>query len=197
MPFKYVNDEGEEVEAYTADEITAERTARETAVADAQEARTALAAKTNDIVNMRQGFKKLADMNDEEKAKLSEEQRITMQRLETVEAARQRDLEEGKEALFNSLAGNDEKVKEKLKEKYALVQMPESSLEEIRARMNSVSTWAFAELGMVNNQPVAPVLPGGGGAPVFTPPGGKGFADTQQGAQLGQALFGDALKAKE
>lgn len=194
MPFKYVNDEGAEVEAYTADEITAERNAKELAVKDANEARTALATKTNDIVSMRQGFKRLADMNEEEKAKLSEEQRVTMQRLETVEAARQRDLEEGKEALFDKLSGNDPKVKEKLKEKYSLVQMPEGSLSEISARLQSVSTWAFAELGMVNNRPIAPVLPGGGGAPVFQAPGSTRFAETPQAKKLESELFGDIVK---
>lgn len=197
MPFKYVNDEGEEVEAFTADEITAERTARETAVADAAEARQALANKTNDIVAMKNGFKKLADMNDEEKAKLSEEQRVTMQRLEAVEGQRQRDLQEAKEVMFKSLAGNDQKVLDKLKEKYDLVQMPESSLEEIRTRINSVQPWAFAELGMVNNHPVAPVIPGAGGAPVFSSPDGARFADSEKGEQLGNALFGDALTPKE
>jgi hypothetical protein len=197
MPFTYVNDEGVEVEAYTADEIAQERSAREAAIADAAEARQALKDKTQDVFNMRQGFKKLEEMSEEEKAKLTEEQRVTMQRLETVEAARQRDLQEGKEALFDRLSGNDPKVKEKLKEKYALVQMPETTLSEISARLQSVSTWAFAELGMVNNAPVAPVLPGNGGAPIFQNKDGKRFADTPQGDALGNALFGEALKANE
>lgn len=195
MSFKHINDEGEEIEVYTADELNAERTARETLEKDLLSAKEALAQKTNDVVNMRHGYKKLEDMNEEEKAKLSEEQRQTIQRLETVEAARQKDLEEGKEALFDRLAGNDPKVKEKLKEKYALVQMPESSLSEIGARLQSVSSWAFAELGMVNNRPVSPVLPGNGGSPVFQSPDGKRFAETQKGEELGNALFGDALKS--
>ncbi len=190
MPIKHVNEDGSEVELYTPEELKA--------VEDAKvAAETRVGALTNDLVNIKRGhqgeIKRLAELSEEEKGKLTEEQRQTMARLEKVEDDRKKDLENAKNRMFEAAAKGDAKTLEKLKEKYALVQMPESNVEEIAARLNSVATWAYAELGIVNNQPIAQVLPGGGEAPRTGEQGEKTFGETEQGKKVESALFGAAL----
>lgn len=191
MPVKTLNEDGDEVEYYTADELAAERSARETAEARIGEL-------TNDLVSIKRGHKeevrRLAEMSEEEKGKLTNEQIQNMARIEQLEDNRKKDLESAKERMMSAIAKNDQKVLEKIKEKYALVQMPESTVEEIASRLNSVATWAYSELGMTVNNPIAPVLPGGGNPPIITNVDDKPFSDTEKGKEVASALFGDALK---
>lgn len=185
-----MNDDGNEIDVYTADELAAEKIARETA-----EGR--VTTLTDDLVKMKTShkgeIKKLADMSEEEKAKLTIEQQQNMARIEQLEGSRAADLAAAKERMLQAAAKGDPKTLEKLREKYAVVQMPDSNVEEIAARINSVATWAYAELGITNNEPVAPTLPGGGENPSFRSNDDKPFSESEGGKKLETDLFGAAL----
>lgn len=190
MPQVFINSEGVEVEAYTAEEVAEINAAKESAAKELEEARQALAAKTDDIVKMKQGFKKFSEYSEEEKAKMSEEQRSTFAQLEELRTARQKDQEAAKEAMFLAAAKNDPVVLEKIKEKYDMVQLPEGSLDEVRYRLNAVTSWAYAELGMIDRKPnpIASVI-GIGESPRINNNDEKRFADTPEGEALAKKIF--------
>lgn len=198
MPIAHINDDGTEVELFTAEERDAQ-VAAEKARAEAAEDRVGVL--TNDLVRMKQGhsseIKRLSELSEEEKGKLSTEQQQTMQRLEAVEDARKKDLDAAKERLFASVAGNNPDILAKLREKYALVQMPETTVEEVSARLNSVSSWAFAELGVTSHRPVSAGLPGMGGSPTIKTEEGKSFADTEKGTEIAKQMFGNVIPEKK
>lgn len=202
MPVKFLNDDGVEQEAFTSEELTAERTRAETAEAAVKEAQDALKQKTDDLVKMKRGhegeIKKLVDMSEEEKGKLTADQIQSMQRIEALEGSAKGDREAAKEAMFAAAAKGDVKVLEKLKEKYGMVTMPEGTVTEITARINSIIPWAYSEMGIVERQPMPleSVIVGGGDAPRQRKEGGTRFADTTQGKAIADEIFGSMLPKK-
>lgn len=195
MAFKTLNDDGEEIEAYTKEEFDAVNAKIAEAEAAAEAARTALAQKTNDIVRMKDGFKKFEELTEQEKSAMSQREIENMQRIEQMEETTKRDREAAKDAMLVAASKNDPKVLEKIKEKYALVQMPEGTIDEIRARVNSVTPWAYSELGIVERQPmpIEAAILGGGLPPRERNDSDKRYADTPEGKAKAKAIFGNAL----
>jgi len=199
MPQSYINDVGETVEAYSAEEVAAINAEKAAAEAAAAEAKEHLAKKTDEFVRAKQGLtgeiKKLADMSEEEKAKMSASEQELRGRLEQQEEVTKRERDAAKEAMFIAVAGSNADLLAKLKEKYALVTLPEGTTEEIRTRINSVAPWAFSELGIVERRPVpieAAIL-GGGEAPRSREDGETRFADTEKGKAATEHFFGNVL----
>lgn len=191
---KIINDAGEEEEVYTPDEVAAFTAERDAALKAAEEAKDHLKKKTDEFVQAKQGFKKFEEYTEEEKAKMTAREQEYIQRLEQQEETSKKERETAKEAFFTAAAKGDEKVLEKVKEKYAMVQMPEGTTEEIRTRINAVLPWAYAELGIVERAtPIENTIIAGGDVPRPKGDFGKRFADTAEGQEKAKAIFGAAL----
>jgi hypothetical protein len=191
MPQPFLNADGEEVEAFTKEEVEDITKERDEAKAAAEEAKTHLAAKTDEFVKAKQGFKKYSEMSEEEKGKLSADQAATMQQLEELKGNQEKERGIAKEAMFKAAAKGDEKVLEKIKEKYGMIIMPEGTTEEIAARINAVTGWAYQELGIVERKPMAieSTIIAGGNAPRSKQEGDTRYADTEEGKAKTNALF--------
>lgn len=196
MSKKIINDVGEEEEVYTPEEVAAFTAERDAAKREAEEAREHLKKKTDEFVQAKQGFKKFEEYTEEEKAKMTAREQEYMQRLEKQEETVRQERETAKEAFFSAAAKGDEKVLAKMKEKYALVQMPEGTTEEIRTRINAVLPWAYADLGIVERAtPIENTIISGGDVP-RSKDSGKRFADTAEGKDKAKAIFGELLEKK-
>jgi len=202
MPQPLFDAEGNEIEVYTKEEVDAistEFTEKLTkAEQDALDAKDHLAKKTDEFVRAKQGFKRYEEYTEEEKAKMTEERKEYILRIERMEDDQKKERETAKEALFVKIANGDDAVLAKLKEKYALVQMPEGTVAEITERINSVTPWVFSELGIMEKKPapISSVVVGGGEPPRQPGNEDKRFAETEKGKQVEQAMFGGVIPNK-
>lgn len=197
MPFKHINDDGTEVEAYSKEELDAVSEKANALEKEKADLEVKFAEQNQNFYNLRNANKKLSEMTEEEKKKLSVVEQQLLQNQEEFANQRKKDLDASKEALFTSVAGNNPKMLEKLKEKYGLVQMPEGSVEEIKAKLSQVVPWAKAELGITETRPIETIILAPGQNPVITPMDeGKSFADTPEAKVAETALFGREISSE-
>ena len=198
-----LNDEGEEVEAYSQEEMDAKETEHKEALTVAEtkatDAEDHLKQKTDQFVQAKAGFKKLADLSDEEKGKLTEEQIAMRTQLEETQAVQETERKDAKEAMFKVAAQGNEEMLTKLKENYDLINMPEGSTTEIQDRINRVIGMTYNDLGIVEKKPISieSTFASGGAVPRVTPEEEKKFSETEKGKDMEKQIFGSVLPAEE
>lgn len=184
------------------EKLKQEKEAAETAKTEAEEAKTAAeTAKTEaeaakekaeaDLVSVKRSaghFRKLSEMNDEEKAKLSEKERDLLEREEKLaeekagfrdEITRQMSQREN----MRRWVGNDSESEKKMQEAYDKLNMPDGTPEEVASRFEEAAKIA----GIQQAEP--PVSIGGGQGPQSR--GNKSFAETEKGKEMAEKMWPD------
>lgn len=196
---KFLDENGNEVEGFTKEEVDAIAKERDEAIAKAAEADEHLKIKTGEFVLAQKKFKRTEELTAEEKQKMGAEALALQQRIQDQEDLRKKDLEDSRSAIFEALAGKDPKIKEKLVEKYGLIQLPEGSVAEVRLRASQAMNWALSELGIQERvQPIEDVINTALGVPPRTKSSDetKNFAETEGGKKAEKELFGNILPAE-
>lgn len=191
MTMKVTNDDGEEIEVYTAEEVTAREQA---AVAPVRESLTsaekALADRTREFNQARGTFEKLSE---EKIAKLSETERILYERTEQLAKKEEESAAAAKVAYdaqvlaaLKPYAGSDAKLLEELTKTWGVIGVEAKTPEQIEAKARMVAG-ALAPsspslLGIIGS------FSGGAIPPQPKAEGAKTFADTEQGKAFGAEL---------
>lgn len=197
MPIKVVQDDGTEVEAYTADEVTARETAK------AEEAKAAvrkqvedefgakLSEKDQEIETQRRliqskgkSIDDLKKIAEDKEQKFSETERTlaqlqldAQQRIEQAEGEKKASLDRKRAALISEVSGGNKEIEKKLTDNYALINLAETDEDSIKARLQSA---------MKLTEGVAAqsfTFSGSGAAPV-TKPKADNFAETEKGQKI-------------
>jgi hypothetical protein len=205
---KITNDEGIEVEVYTAEEVTARETVAVTTAVKAKEeefgktkaqldselteAKKALGDRTSE-------FGKFRKLNDETVAKLTvaertiyENQKFMADAKEKEEATKKTAIEKQIDATIRAKVGTDDKLFAKVKDMYSVIGIEANTPEEISRK----TLTALGALQTTEPDMVAAALGANGGS--FAPPGEKkeeekSFADTEKG-KAGAEFLGLKLK---
>lgn len=203
MTMKITNDEGEEIEVFTAAEVQArEATVRTTVEGEYKpkldEATTKLTEAEKRAAERAGEFGEFRKLRDEDVAKLAEKDRIIYEntlRLKEADDKRieseQKTLKASVDAAIKAKAGDNPKLIEKINEVWGVVNIDATTPEQITAKLDmvlgAISTTAPDLLSTVNG------FSGGAFQPP-TPPkkDGESFADSEQGkaaaAEIGLTL---------
>lgn len=155
-PIELFDAEGNAVKAYSEEAFTT----KEKELQDALVEKAKLSA----------DFGKMNNLTEEEKAaKLANEsellKRIDLLQAE-VEGTKTSQRDSLKNANFARFHGNNEDIKKSLEEKYAIINLPESTPEEIQARVEAAAT--LAGISVDNRNPIHQYVTGE--APRYHPP---------------------------
>lgn len=161
MPITRMNDEGEEEVLYTQDEL-----AQEQARASELESEVEKLKRLND--EKTKNFRKLNQMTEEERANLSQTEVEIKRQLEQLQEEKEalvknlqdRDLAQTltvKGNLFKNIAGDDEETNKKLQKAYDLINLPETTPEEISARVVAAANMARIEISTNDNHSNSPL----------------------------------------
>lgn len=203
MTMKIENEAGEEIEVYTAEEVTARETAaREAAVGEYKPKLDEVTGKLSEAEKRaaeRAGeFKEFRKLREEDVAKLSEAERTIYEnglRLKEADDARVKDAADRQTAAVTAAikakAGDNAKLAEKMTELWPLFGIEANTPEQIEAKTMMV----LGAISTTTPDLVASVNGFGGGS--YAPPApavkeGESFADTDAGkaaaAELGLVL---------
>lgn len=156
--------------------------------------------KNKDIVGLRKSseveYKKLQDMTDEEKGKMSEKEIELQKRQEKLEEdtrlfqesqaeSAKKEVDARKERAIAAIAGKDPALKQKILDNYARIADADKATTD--EEVAKIAGDAFNMLGVPKPAGVGPVVNGAGGGTV----GGDdvtGFADTAAGKSVAQAM---------
>jgi septal ring factor EnvC (AmiA/AmiB activator) len=158
---KATNDAGEEFDAYTADELAEQKAEVETAKAEAIAAKAEVERLNTHINMQKDNFKKLNELSEEERNKLSAEQIETRKRVEAAEARAQAledKINEGentrmktdKEKALAKFHGGNKELKEALEKNYDLINLVGSSSEIIEERARLAANMEIGKMGNAN-----------------------------------------------
>ena len=188
----------EEIEVYTAEELQAKIEEKETEkaqiVKERDEARVALGNRTAEFGQFRK-------LNDGAKAKLSEAEKLNYENslLLHEQLEKNKELEKNVrqsqvDSILRAKVGNDDKLFQKAKETWNIININAETPDEIDAKSRMV----LGALGIQDTNPVASVGNFSGG---YLPPGaqgseGKTFADTDRG-RAAAAELGIVLEVKK
>lgn len=153
--------------------------------------------KNADIVGARRQYKKLADMTEEEKQQLSEKELELQQRMEEheervskfeKEQAEQatKEREARRDAAISKIVGENKELGDRVRNNYDRIKDSgdASTVEEIA----KVADEAFNMLGEERPNPIDAVVGGQGGGEAPGGSGNSGFADSDRGKGLSEAL---------
>lgn len=179
---KYIDNEGNEVEAFSQEELDAKLAETKTALeseykpkleslqSDLDSTKIALSKLENKDFN----FRKLEELNDEERKKLSAQEIELMQRQESIEKqqqelAKQREDDQKKQKedretrLFRKYIGNNKELGEKVKFHYDRLADKAETEEEIERKLQDAIRLATPEL---KADPLTSAINSGGSYPV-------------------------------
>lgn len=193
------NEAGEDVEVFTAAEVTARETAMRTTVEGEfkprlDEATTKLTEAEKRAVERAGEFGEFRKLRDEDVAKLAEKDRIIYEntlRLNEANdkrvAAEQATVQSNVDTAIKAKAGENPKLIEKINEMWKIIGVEAVTPEQIDAKLamvlGAISTTTPDLLATVNG------FPGGGyQPPVVQKEGDKTFADTESGKGLAAEL---------
>ena len=196
--------EGVEHEVFTQEEVDTAHEELTQKVTDAEtattEAKDHLKEKTDEFIKAKQGHKRFSELSEEEKKQMTTDQLATMEQLDELKVNQETERTNSKEAFFVAAAQGDEKVLEKLKENYEIMNMPETTTAEIQARINRALPMTYNDLGITERKPVSlgSVIVGGGAAPATEGEGEKKkFSETDKGKAIDKEIFGAVLPVKK
>jgi len=155
MPFKYTNDDGQEVEAFTKEEKDAEL-------------QQELQAKEEEIekfkkINAERGenFKRLSEMTEAEKAARSANEIEFLKRMDEEREQREKlekelmeyknnQINSTKENIFQKFHKGDATIKQAIEEKYNIINLPDSTPQEMEVRMMEAAKLAGVQIQQQN-----------------------------------------------
>lgn len=194
-----IEKEGEEIEVFTADEVTAK--ANEAVEAAKAEATTALQAKEAELAEARKllaekndNFQKYNEMTEEQKKAFDANTTNLLKRIDaattevetlkkTLSDKEVRERDSAKTGALSSFHGGKEDVKKVLEEKYALLAaMPETTQEEINARATAAAR--LAGISIDSRNPL--YSPINGEAPRYKDT--KEYVETPEGKEAAQLV---------
>ena len=182
--------EGQEIEVFTAEEMNAQKAEAESARAEADRLQKVSAEKT-------ENFKKLNEMTEQERASLSAEKIENLKRMEAAEAKasalEQKMNEENekrvtntKEEILARYHGGNAELKKVLEDNYNLIQLEGNDTATIQQRADLAVSMEIGK-NNANRNPLTAVV--SGGAPAFREKGATNFTETDKGkaalAQMG------------
>ena len=196
---KIKQDDGSEIEVFTADEVAARETAVRTAVEGEYkpkltEAEQKLAEAAKAAGDRAREFGEFRKLSEEQVAKLSEAERVIYENGLLLQAEREKNAAAAKTARETSITaairarvGTDQKVFDRVRTMYDLVNLDDATPEGVAARAAA----ALGALGQTEPDLLASIglTAGGGYQPPQRQEGDKSFADTEAGKQ-GAALLG-------
>lgn len=183
MPTLY-DDTGEALEgALAPDEAKALQDKFDTASKDLEDTKTRLAGLESKDMN----FRRLEQMTETEKGKLSDKEKELMQRQEALEDQQKsfenKQTESYREYAFRTIVGTDKDLREAVEEKYKIIAGDAKTPEEIAERVQDALAMARRKHESIN--PIASIMGAGGTGPVRKD---TNFADTARGKDLAAAL---------
>lgn len=192
-------DDGTEIEVFTAEEVTARETAVRTAVEgeykpQLTEAQQKLVEAATAASKRAVEFGEFRKLSEEQVTKLSEAERIIYENGVLLQTEREKGVAAAKTARETSIAaairarvGTDQKVLDKVRSMYDLINLEDLTPEAIAARVSA----AVGALGQTEPDLLASIglTVGGGYQPPQTQEGDKSFADTEAG-KAGAAALG-------
>ena len=194
-----IEQDGQEIEVYTADEVAAAKAEAATAKENEYkpklteletslgEARTALSTRADE-------FKQFRKLSEDQVKKLDEKDRIIYENTLVIQEQKEKDALRDKQTRENNVlstikakVGNDEKVVGKVKEMYSLIGLEANTPDEIEKKVLA----ALGALGQTEPDLVATI--NGFSVGSFEPPkpiekGEPTFADTDKGKAFGKEL---------
>lgn len=196
---KFKQEDGTEIDVFTAEEVTAREAAVRTAVEGEYKPQLTEAQQKLNEANIAaakraEEFGQFRKLSDEQVAKLDEAQRIVYQNGLLLQQERDKNAEATKVARETSISaairtrvGTDQKVFDKVRSMYDLVTLADQSPEQIAARVAA----AVGALGQTEPDLLASIglTASGGYQPPQQQQGDKTFADSEAG-KAGAAALG-------
>lgn len=179
------NADGELVEgALTPDEIQAIKDEKDALASEA----AAIKERLSKLEAKDMNFRKLEQMTEEEKAKLSDKEKELMLRQEALETQQKeftsKQIESSKNHVLTMLVGDDEETRAKVLKNYDRIKDEATSLEEISIKMNEAYSMTIGTQNIANPLSVAMGF-NGGQAPKKE---STRFADTERGKAIAKEL---------
>lgn len=195
---KVKQDDGTEIEVFTAEEVTAREAAVRTAVEgeykpQLTEAQQKLAEAATAAAKRAAEFGEFRKLSDEQVTKLSDAERIIYENGLLLQAERDKNATATKTARDTAIAtairarvGTDQKVFDKVREMYNLITLDDATPEGIAARAAA----ALGALGQTEPDLLASIglTAGGGYQPPQQQQGDKSYADSEAGKAGAEAL---------
>lgn len=194
MSQKIIQDDGTELEVFTAEEVQAQIAVKEEEFGKTKAEIEADLAETKKALGERSGeFKQFRRLTDEAVAKLGLAEKTIYENTLLMEDMRVKSLEHeklAKEASLDSIlrarAGGDEKIFQKLKDVYSVIAIDAQTPEQVNMKINM----ALGAIGTTEPDLLASIGSFAGGS--FKPAEEKkettDFADTDKGKALANAL---------
>ncbi len=194
-----VEHEGQEIEVYTADEVQAREaaaaTAKENEYKPKLEQATGEVSRLNGIINERaEEFRQFRKLSDEDKAKLSAAERTIYENQEALESERQKNvaaekarIESARDAAIRKRTGNDDKLFDKVKQAYEVINIEATTPEAIEHR----TAMAIGAITSVEPDLVGQLGAFGGGS--HAPGGDQGGKDGKKDEGFGATPAGKAF----
>ncbi len=173
MPIKVVGEDGVEVEAFTAQEVAAERTKLETEFNGKLEDKDKyVKSKLDEFVKGGQA----RDLKDKEwETKLEEAKKLGESGLKAAQDSEQKRQDTIKNFVMEQYGGNDPEIKKKLEEGYGLINKEIKTDDDIAERVKLAANMVGVNAGVKSVNINAPMF--GGYAPTVTPPSAEKEAD--------------------
>lgn len=201
MSKKIINEDGTEEEVFTAAEmkakddlIAAEQEKTKNLSEEIKTAQAKIAEQAGQLSGQRNRFegeiKKLSDMTEAERAKLSDAEFRAMKASEDLDNLQKSIRTKERDVILNKLIGDDKNLRDAALKHYDLLgSLPEATAEEMARRVAYAVNNARVDLNVAGGpNPLTSALQVAGVPPQFEKPEGKSFAETKQGEALAQTL---------
>lgn len=166
---------------------------------DIEELRAKARELEENVVSLRRNsgsLRKLADMTEDERNSMTAEQ-LEIRRVKEELEEREKTLESRitlkvrRENAISRLTGGDSEKQKKLESELAILNMPETTPEEVEAKISKAARIAgLGESGVV-------ISGGNGVGPTNPPPKNTKFTDTERGKSTYERAFGVKLEDKK
>lgn len=192
MP-KFFTEDGTEVEGFTKEEVDAINAEKERLATELADREDHLKKKTEELAGLRGQNKKLSEMTEEEKKRYSAVELELKKNQEELAGILETQKGQKRESMFDRLTGNDPKIKEKAKEHYGLISLPDDTDEAMLRRAQYAVNNARADLGLLTGETIGRTFSTTGDVPTFGTQGEKKFTETERGKAAEKEIFGDII----
>ena len=200
-----LNDSGENIEVYTAEDVAKQIAAKEAEytpkIADLEKTQSELAEARKALAERAGEFKQFRKLSDDAVAKLSIAEKtnydntlLLQEQIERNKSLEKLNYDSKVDSALRAKAGSDDKLFEKMKDTWGIINIDAQTPEQIELKSRMV----LGALGVSEPNLVATVAGFSGG---YVPPspegsGDKSFADSERGKAFGAEL-GLTLEAKK
>lgn len=194
MSQKIIQDDGTEIEVFTAEEVQAQIAEKETEFGKTKAEMEADLAETKKALNERSGeFKQFRRLTDDAVAKLSIAEKTLYDNQLLMEELRAKQIESDKvikesqlDSVIRARAGGDENLFKKIKDVYSVIAIDAQTPEQINNKINM----ALGAIGTTEPDLLASIgsFSGGSFKPAEEKTEEKSFADTDKGKALADTI---------